>query len=283
MAETAGVIQHQWKKILLFTMLSALMATITVFLMPKQYRSTAKLIPANPRLSDKSRLFNENIQELYSYFGSGDDLDRIMGIVDLDTTYKQLVDEYKLIEYYALSNAPLPILRRKAVLKLRDDLSFQRTEQGQLKITCWSKKPQLSADLLNTLVTIVTDKLENIGHDQYAQSKSFLENAIQTKEEEYRSLTDSLKSIPVDAIQLNDLLQLRAKSVLDDLKEYRTLWAQFSIMTKIQSPVLFVLERAVPAAKAERPDKPAIILAAAIAGFIFSLLLILLGNRKKAY
>ncbi|MBW0178979.1 Wzz/FepE/Etk N-terminal domain-containing protein [Sediminibacterium sp.] len=281
MAETATVIQHNWKKIVLFTILSAVVAIVTVFLMPKQYRSTAMLIAANPQLADKSRLFNENIQGLYSYFGSGDDLDRIMGIADLDTAYKQLVDEYKLIDYYKLSKDEKPILRRKAVLKLREDLSLQRTEKGQLKILCWTKDPQLSADLINALVKIVTKQIETIAHEQYAGSKSFLEKAIQTKETEYQQLADSLRKIPETKDQLFELLQLRIKSVLSDLQEYRTLAAQFGVMTKMQTPVLFVLDKAVPSAKAERPDKPAIILAAAVAGFIFSILLLLLGNRKQ--
>ncbi|TDO26575.1 Wzz/FepE/Etk N-terminal domain-containing protein [Sediminibacterium goheungense] len=282
MAETAGVIQHNWKKIGLFTLLSIAIATVTVYILPKQYRSTAMLIAANPQLADKSRLFNENIQGLYSYIGSGDDLDRIMGIADLDTAYKQLVDEYKLVDYYELSNNPLPLLRRKAVLKLREDLTLQRTERGQLKILCWTKNPQLSADLINAMIKIVTRQAEQIAHEQYEGSQSLLEKTIRNKEEEYRQLADSLQKIPQQQYDSYELLQLSAKSVLKELQEYRTLYAQFTMMAKLQTPVLFVLDKAVPAAKAERPDKPAIIIAAAIAGFVFSILLLLVGNRKRS-
>jgi len=281
MAETTVTLQRNWKKILFFTLLSALTATVTVFLMPKQYRSTAMLIAANPQLADKSRLFNENIQGLYSYYGSGDDLDRIMGMADLDTAYKQLVDEYKLIEYYKLNKETLPLLRRKAFIKLRDDLTLQRTERGQLKIMCWTKDPQLSADLINAMIKIVTKQAERIAQEQYAASQSLLEKTILTKENEFRQLTDSMRRVGAQNNELLELLQLNAKSVLKELEEYRTLTAQFALMVKLQTPVLFVLDKAVPAAKAERPDKPAIILAAAIAGFIFSLLLSLLVNRKQ--
>lgn len=283
MAETAGVIQHNWKKITLFTLLSVAIATVTVYILPKQYRSTAMLIAANPQLADKSRLFNENIQGLYSYIGSGDDLDRIMGIADLDTAYKQLVDEYKLVDYYELSNNPLPLLRRKAVLKLREDLTLQRTERGQLKISCWTKNPQLSADLINAMIKIVTRQAEQISHEQYAGSQSLLEKTILAKEGEYRQLSDSLQKIPQQQYDSYELLQLSAKSVLKELQEYRTLYAQFTMMAKLQTPVLFVLDKAVPAAKAERPDKPAIIIAAAIAGFVFSILLLLIANRKRSF
>jgi uncharacterized protein involved in exopolysaccharide biosynthesis len=279
MADTADLIQRNWKKLLLFTMLSALVATITVFLMPKQYRSTAKLISANPQLADKSRLFSENIQGLYSYFGSGDDLDRIIGIADLDTTYKQLVDEYKLVEYYQFGNDPLQILRQKAVLKLRDNLSLQRTEQGQLKIICWTKDRELSASIINTLIGIVKKQLEEIWQSNYQSAEDKLNQSITQTEQQYRQLNDSL--LNRSTVQ-GVLVQKHMETLLEQLTRYRKTAATFKLMGETAPDALYVLEPAVPSAKAERPDKPAIILAATIAGFIFSLLLLLLGNRKKA-
>lgn len=279
MADTAAVIQHNWRRILLFTVLSAAVATITVFIMPKQYRSTARLVAANPQLADKSRLFNENIQGLYSYFGSGDDLDRIIGIADLDTTYKQLVDEYQLIAHFALDNDSLPQLRRKAVLKLRKDLSFQRTEEGQLKISCWTKERQLSASLINTLIAIVEKKLETIWQSNYQASVTKLNASVAAAEEQYRQLSDSLQTLSSSKAIL---VQKHMETILEQLAQYRKTADAFKLMDETAPKALYVLEEAVPAAKAERPDKPAIIIAAAIAGFVFSILLLLVGNRKRS-
>lgn len=277
MADTVAVIQRNWKKICLFALLSAFIAAITVFLMPKQYRSTAKLISANPQLADKSRLFNDNIQGLYSYFGSGDDLDRIIGIASLDTTYKQLVDEYKLVDYYRLTNESLPLLRRKAVLKLRDDLSFQRTEEGQLKIICWTKEQRLSASIINTMISIIEKQLEKIWQTNYLSMQDKLNHSISDTEQKFKQLSDSLsRSSSAQGL----LIQKHMETLLDQLSQYRRTAATFKMMGETSPAALYLLEPAVPAAKAERPDKPAIILAAAIAGFIFSLLLLLLGNRK---
>lgn len=279
MAETAGLIQSNWKKIVLFTILSALVATITVFLMPKQYRSTAKLISANPQLADKSRLFNENIQGLYSYFGSGDDLDRIIGIADLDTTYKQLVDQYKLVEYYQFVDDSLQIRRRKAVLKLRDNLSLQRTEQGQLKIICWTRDRELSASIINTLISVVKKQLELIWQSNYQATQHQLNHSITQTEQQFRQLNDSL----LNTSQAQGiLLQKHMETLLEQLTQFRKTAATLKLMGETAPSALYVLEPAVPAAKAERPDKAAIILAATIAGFIFSLLLLLLGNRKQS-
>ena len=91
MPHTIQVLQKYTRFILLFTLFAMLVAFATVMLVPQYFRSSARIIAANPQLADKSRLFNENIQGLYSYFGSGDDLDRIIGVADMDTTYYQLV------------------------------------------------------------------------------------------------------------------------------------------------------------------------------------------------
>lgn len=278
MSATTSVIQQNWKKIVFFTLLSALVATVTVLLMPERYRSTAKLLSANAQLADKSRLFNENIQSLYSYFGSGDDLDRIMGIADLDTSYKQLVDKYQLVDYYQLSNRPLPELRRKAVLQLKEDLSFQRTEEGQMKIICWTKDPQLSAMLVNTLITLVEQQLQTIWQMNYQTAYDQLNRSIAYTENLYATLSDSVsQASPAQSV----LLQKHMETLLDQLAGYRKTAATFKLMGASVPAALYVLEPAVPAAKAERPDKPAVILTAALAGCIFSIFVLLLANRKQ--
>ncbi len=157
LVQVTDTLQRKWKTILLFVLACAIVATITVFVVPQYFRSSATVVSANPALADKGRFFNNNIQALYSYFGSGDDLDRIYGVGDMDTSYKKLVDEFSLVNYYQLSGDSLPLLRRKAVMLLKNDLSFQKTEQNQLKIIAWTKNKQLAADLVNRLVAIIQE------------------------------------------------------------------------------------------------------------------------------
>ena len=92
LVNTNAVLQQQWKTLLAFTLVTTLAAALTVNLVPKYFRSSATIVSANPALADKARLFNNNIQGLYSYFRSGYDLERISGIADMDTTYKHLMN-----------------------------------------------------------------------------------------------------------------------------------------------------------------------------------------------
>lgn len=278
MPHTIQVLQKHTRFILLFTLFAMLVAFATVQLVPQYFRSSAKIIAANPQLADKSRLFNDNIQALYSYFGSGDDLDRIIGVADMDTTYYQLVDQFKLIDYYRLDNDSLPLLRRKAVLKLKKDISFQRTEQGQMRVLCWTKDKQLSADIVNAMITIVQQKLESIWLSNYQQASAKLNASIVHHEQAYTSLNDSMSKAN-HAQQI--LLQKHMETLLEELSRYRKTAASFKLMGETAPPSLYILEPAVPNAKAERPDKLNAVLISGLAGFLFSILFLLLKDRRS--
>ncbi len=278
MAHTVQVVQKNIRFIFLFTVFAMIIAFITVMIVPKYYRSSAGIIAANPQLTDKSRLFNENIQGLYSYFGSGDDLDRIIGVANMDTTYKQLTDQFNLISYYKLDDDSTPMLRRKAVLKLKKDISFQRTEEGQLRIVCWTKDSRLSADIIHAMITIVQRKLESIWLDNYQQAVSKLNASIVGTEQQYATLNDSItKASSANKV----LLQKHMETLLDQLSTYRKTAASFKLMGETVPPALYVVEEAVPSAKAERPDKLNTVLISALAGFLFSILFLLLKDRRS--
>ena len=120
--EVVAAIKKSRNQIIVFVFLSLAIAYSVLLLIPKYFQSTAIVVAANPALADKARFFNNNIQGLYSNFGSGDDLDRIYGLANLDTAYKLLVDEFELISYYQLNDDSIKLRRRKAVLLLKEVL-----------------------------------------------------------------------------------------------------------------------------------------------------------------
>ena len=277
LVNTSAVLQKQWKTLLAFTLVTTLAAALTVNLVPKYFRSSATIVSANPALADKARLFNNNIQGLYSYFGTGDDLDRISGIADMDTTYKKLVNEFSLVSYYKLDGDSIPLLKRKAVLQLRKDLGFQKTEQGQLKIIAWTKDRELSARLVNRTVAIIKEIESGIWEQNYVQSLAKLNASIADMERRYQTLSDSVGLMNSGK---RELAVTQMQTLLEQLKQYRKSADEFTLAKETNPAVLYVLEAGVPAVKAERPDKINIIIAAMIVGFVFSSILVLVNDRK---
>ena len=281
---TVQLLQRKWKQVLLFVIVALVVATITLLVVPKYYRSTAILVPANPALADKAGLFNPNIQGLYSYFGTGDDLDRTIGIATMDTVYKQLVDEFNLVNYYKISLSDSSLLeraiaRRKAVLELREDLTFQKTDIGQLKLFAWTKDKQLSANLVNRLIAITQQNEAGIWKQRYQASLQKLEQSIKQMEQEYTSLTEAAKTAKeADAILINN----KQHSLLEQLTTYQKSANEFKLAIENNIPAFYVLEPAVIAAKSEKPNKPELLLLTALCSFIFAMIGVLVNNREQS-
>lgn len=273
-----AALQKQWKIIIGFVIVTGIVTTVTVFLVPQYYRSSATIVSANPLLADKARLFNTQIQGLYSYFGNGDDLDRIYGIADMDTTYKALVDEFSMVNYYQLVDDSLAIRKRKAVLQLRKDLLLQKTEQGQLKIIAWTKDKQLSSKLANRMVAIVQEAESDIWQKNYSRSITAILSRITSMQNEYAALADRLAT--ANAVQ-HELIVIQMQTLLEQIKQYKKTGDEFKLALANSPDVLYVMESAVPADKAERPDKPAIILISLLLAFVFSCFLVLVNDRKS--
>ncbi len=278
LTSVAAAIQQRWKTILFFVLASMAVATITVFVVPQYFKSAALVVSANPVLADKARLFNKQIQSLYSFFGSGDDLDRIYGIADMDTTYLKLVDEFPLIEYYGLSKDSIQVLRRKAALCLRKDISLQKTEKGQLQIIAWTKNKQLSADIVTRMVAIIQETESEIWRNNYQLLHSSLTKSLQNMELTYQALSDSLHKQSGAAAAL---FSAKQNALLEQIVQYQKSADECRLAILTTPAVLYVMESASPAARAERPDKTDIILAAGLLGLIFASLLVLVADRKN--
>lgn len=278
LVSAVAVLRQRWTTLFFFVVASTIVAAITVFVVPPYYCSQATVVPANTMLSDKARLFNNRIQQLYSYFGSGDDMDRIVGIGQMEETYKKLVKEFELAEYYHLSGDSMPVLEQKAVRLLQKDLRFLKNENAQLEIQAWTKDKQLSAKLVNRMVALIEEAEKNIWQKNYTSAQESLNRSIASMEASYKLLADSVPAAPpAGKILLNNRLQ----TLLEQIAQYHKTADEYLVAEKNIPQALYVLEPAVPAAYAQRPDKPAIIIATAIASLLFGCMLVLLGDSKK--
>jgi capsular polysaccharide biosynthesis protein len=277
--QTVGLLQSKWKQMLLFVMVSLLVAAITLFLVPKQYRSSSLLVSANPSLADKSHMLNQNIQGLYSIFGSGDDLERIFGIATMDTVFKQLVDEFDLVTYYKLKGEDSNRLRRKAVLDLRDDLGIQKTELSQLKISVFTKDAELSAKIVNRIVEITRLKEESIWKSGNEKMLLNFNKSIDSLGKVYQAIANKIKS---DNENLSQLELTKINSLLEQIQTQEKATGEIKLAIDNNAPAFYVLETAVPAAKSEKPNIPEVLILTALVSWLFSAMALLIYNREES-
>src|SRR5712691_9879282 len=111
------LVSKWWKQMLSVVVISLVAASVILFLQPPQYLSVTTAVPANALSADKAKIFNSNIETLYSNIGTPDDLDMILGTARLDTVYLAVTDQFNLFDHYKGSNSRDTRTRSARLLK----------------------------------------------------------------------------------------------------------------------------------------------------------------------
>jgi capsular polysaccharide biosynthesis protein len=217
-----------------------LTAIILSLVLPKEYLSYSSILPVNSQLSDKARFGGEEIAELYSAFGTGEDLDRLYATARSGSVIMKMVDSFNLTGYYRLQHKR-DLAREAAAKKLSSSLDISKTEYGELQIRVWDKEPQMAAYICNAIV----DRIDKIHKDLY---QDFYAGSVQKMEQVYSQKLTSAKAID-SGLGKNDSTFL----LTDELAAYRKSIIDFRMALQNPPPTLMVLEKAYPSVK---PDKP---------------------------
>jgi capsular polysaccharide biosynthesis protein len=268
LVDVTGALLRQWKRIAAFVVVCLVLATGIVFIMPQQYRSSAVVLPANPVLADKARLFNSQIQGLYSFFGNGDDVETLYTIAQLDTVYYQLTDSFHLQAYYHTNpDKPAAVQRRNAMRCLRGDLTVQKTDNGQLKITAWTKDAELSASLANRLVSAVQSMWKTV----YAQTSAQLNSSLAALQQHIKQYDTSRPADLQGAARVSDIAQA---------VQYQRSVNELQLAIASTPPSLYVIEIAAPAPLPGRPDKMVVLISTFLVSLVFAMILSLVYERR---
>ena len=242
-------------------MLSLLAVGIITFLKPRQYLSVATAVPASSVAADKSKIFNENIQALYSTLGSPDDLDMILGTASLDTVYLSVTDQFNLFDHYKISNKD-SVARTKAATRLKGNTKVMKSEYGELKVKIWDTDKSLAPQLANAIM----DKLQLIHQNlQSAGNEATLKGLMAGKQK---------LQIQLDTAANNSSLQGR-------LQQYEKLIGEYQLMVDSKPPSLIMVEKAKVSVQPDRPKRMQIMIATALLSFLFALFAALVMERRK--
>ncbi len=271
-------ILFRWKKqILSLVFITAIVTATIVFFIPKKYLAVATALPAPAYATDKSGVFSDNLQSLYSALGSPDDLDKILGTARLDTVYKFVAEQFDLASHYHIKKDAASL--QKAAYFLKERTRVIKTDYGELQVKVWDIDKVVAAELANALM----EKLQQIHQDvQTANNEKMLSNINEQyaeKKTEYQKIIDSLQHTTSTAT--TDLLTIQKTSLLQQMEEYEKLSDQYKLMVDAKPRALIIIEKATPALKADEPKRLVIIGAATVLSFFFALMAALVLERKR--
>lgn len=265
MPDMFDLFKNWWKQMLAVIIASLLVVGTVTYLKPQKYLSVATAVPASSFASDKSKIFNENIQALYSALGTPDDLDMIVGTARLDTVYLAVTDQFNLYDHFKMQEKG-DAARSKAASLLKKNTKVMKSEYGELKVKAWDTDKNLAPQLANAIM----EKLKAIHQDlQNAGNLATLQGLISRKEKLQQAADSTMNTVENTT---------RRK---EQISQYEKLIGEYQLMVDTKPPVLITVEKAKAAAWPDQPKTVQLLMATAVLAFIFSLLAALVLERKK--
>ena len=244
MPDLITVFARWWKFIIGITILAAVIAFVVSIFSPKEYLSEATALPANSMIADKARIFNKNIEALYSDIGTADELDRLEGTGTLDTLYIAAADSFNLGMHYGYGEEGEADF--KAARKLKKNSKIARSAYGELKVKVWDEDRNLSAALANFLM----GRLQSI-HQQMQNETSLV--ILEKMKTDYASKQQQFNNYS-DTVQSNAEIRTAKKAaLLAQIVDYEKMINEYQLAINTNPPVLLIVEYARASIWADKP------------------------------
>lgn len=166
----------KWKVIFSVSLISAVMAVISVLFMPNEYRSTASLFPTQQRSMGLEALIGGRIGSLAGSLiggGSKTTFDRYYVILLSESVNQDVMERFDLIRYYENEGEQWPI--QSTIGDLRKNTSFRGTIEGNFIIDVWDKDPQRAKDMADYYVAVLSRKSQEIATSEAREYRTFIE------------------------------------------------------------------------------------------------------------
>ena len=249
---------------LAITAAALVVAIIALMLVPKKYLSTTTALPANSLATDKSSIFSNGIQELYSSLGSAGELDRFLGTAQLDTAYIAVAKAHNLALHYKVEQDAHA--GYNAARRLKKNTRIERTEYGELQLKVWDEDRDKAAALANALM----QEFQLLHQQLQSQSNALV---LQKLKETQAGLYPTIEKDSLGRINTN------YKSAAQEA-QLENLVTQYSLMVHTNPPALLIVEKARPALTHDKPYVWPTLLLTFFAALLFSFLIALLVEKQ---
>jgi len=191
-----SVISKYRKFISRFILFVTVITTVIALLLPKWYKSTASVFPA-----EKADLLGglEGIASLAKSFSpakaltslSGNaETDRYIAILKSSTVLNAVIQKFDLVHIYDITSYP----GEKTAEELLSNVEFIVETEGNLTITVFDKDPQRAADMANYFVEMLNKKNTELQVQNAHGNRQFIEERYKKNLSDLAAAEDSLKA-----------------------------------------------------------------------------------------
>ncbi|MDA0986937.1 MAG: hypothetical protein O3A55_04975 [Bacteroidetes bacterium] len=168
------------------------------FFVNEEFEANAVIIPRGDELNSGIGSVMNNLKKgIPISFGSSTsaqvEINRYNTIIYSRTTLEGIIKKYNLISIYKIDSSDEDAMER-AIRRIRKKINTKENNNDAFEIIVRSKSPQLSADIANSLVAAINDKIIGLEVTKSKESRIFLEKRVEDIREELRKSEDSLRA-----------------------------------------------------------------------------------------
>ena len=177
-----------------FVTLAAIIGGVLFFAFSEpRYTAKTEFILRNPLYGDRAVIYN-NETKLSDYFGSEDDLNKIILLSGTDIVRQKVISDIGLDSVYKLDiTNPLKELTLES--KINSNLKLTRTEYGDMILTYRDTDPRIAIATANDFVRVLNTTFSDYYKDMRKGICESIADKIQDQDSTINALTDSLVSI----------------------------------------------------------------------------------------
>jgi len=235
-------IYNNRKFIIFNTILFTSIAMITVFIIPKWYRSTAVVVSTGQQNSNLLSMFSDIPLGDFGLSAVNDEISTYIAVLKSRTLRESIINKYDLIHRYEEEDI------EKTLEKFDQYFEYKLTEEGTLEISMLDKNPQFAQTILNGVLLKLNEISISMRKEKGKFSRKFFEKRLKQARLDLGTAEDSLNSfqnsqgiydIPsqVEA-EIQTYSQIYAEKVKTDLE-----LAVQKTMTSETDPKIIALKR----------------------------------------
>jgi tyrosine-protein kinase Etk/Wzc len=194
--EFLTVITKHRKFVSRFVLSVTVVVTIVALFLPKWYKSTASVFPAEKSdllgaldgVSSLAKAFSP-ARALSSLTGNPE-ADRYLAILKSGTVLSAVIDSFDLVKVYDITSYP----REKTTKELLNNVEFTAETEGNITVTVYDKDPQRAADMANFFVEMLNKTNTEILVQNARANRQFIEERYNKNLVDLAAAEDSLKT-----------------------------------------------------------------------------------------
>lgn len=271
------------KKILIWAGIIAIIVSVLVSLvLPNYYESTVTFYPSDPKMTDRSLLFQSEMNFAGNTFGDKLDADRLISIGKSGQIVTYCVQEFDLYKHFDIDpNAKYAHFKMNE--RFSKNYTIQKNEYGAVEVHVLDQNPDLAAKMANSIVKKIDEIHTGMVSSNKQEIVKLFESESTKKKKDLEYLQDSLRALiqsGADTISIHSLKKIIQTSLVD-YNQINTLYNQNLASANKNLSAVFIVEQAYPADKKIKPKRSYIVIGALLFTLFSTACYIILVERLK--